>query len=105
MQFCKFCENIMIEITATDKLVLECDACKSSRDASPEETLIISNDVDISHMDKSYIMLSNAGKDPMNSKTIESSCPNCNANPVKFVFIGNLEQCLYTCTKCEYVYK
>jgi len=100
MDFCQFCNNLLIPNIRDNALKFECKSCLSIYSSKPEDTLRYEEikGGNILIYDK---ILSLAALDPVNPK-VEIVCPKCSNNIAKQVRLGDDMRLINTCLKCNF---
>jgi DNA-directed RNA polymerase subunit M/transcription elongation factor TFIIS len=101
MNFCNNCHNCLTNVYTTDsKLIFRCLRCNIDYDSSPDDTLIISKDDNVSDnsMLQKYVQYAHYDDTIVR---VNKECPGCNHPIAKRLMIGTDEKIIYICVSCQ----
>lgn len=103
MYYCPRCDNLLSEITSGDRLEFRCPTCAENYAATPEATLLMSDNIGEDQASKFRKFIKNAAHDPVNIKVLDE-CNKCKSKVVTHIRVTDQQKVLHTC-KCGNIWE
>lgn len=104
MNFCPRCDNIAIELTSGDELKFRCPTCVEDYDATPEATLLVSDNIGMDPVSKFRQFIKNSPHDPTNIKVLDK-CEKCGNMVATHIRVTDQQKVLHTCKMCGNIWE
>lgn len=103
MYYCPRCDNLLSEITSGDKLEFRCPTCAENYAATPEATLLMSDNIGEDQASKFRKFIKNSAHDPINIKVLDE-CNKCHCKIATHIRVTDQQKVLHTC-KCGNIWE
>lgn len=103
MYYCPRCDNLLSEVTSGDKLEFRCPTCAENYAATPEATLLISDNIGGNQASKFRKFIKNSAHDPINIK-VKDECSKCKNKVATHIRVTEQQKVLHTC-KCGNIWE
>lgn len=101
MYYCPIDDNLLNEITSGETLKFKCPTCAEIYDATPEATMLLSDNIGEDPASKFRKFIKNSAHDPTNI-LVKDKCPNpkCENSVATHIRVTDQQKVLHTCRIC-----